>query len=309
MPDPRSRRGRWYPLASVLAIAAAAVSCGATTISEIAEWAEALSADVLHRLGFRFHPFRLRRSPSRACISTILTRIDAEALDQALCQWLIDRHQITLNQDKDQDDSDPTPRKRRPLAAKALDGKSLKGSKTRGNDRRHLLSLVTHDDGITYAQQEVGKKTNETTGFKPLLEPFDLTGTVLTFDALHTVKELLRWVHEEKNAYYVAIVKRNQELQYQELEALPWNTIPIGHTASGKEHGRKESRSVKITCVDESVEALRLPGTSIAIRLHRRRKPREKKENPRDRLCRHQPARPPGHPRTHQPLHERTLDD
>ncbi|MFC4336433.1 hypothetical protein [Salininema proteolyticum] len=68
------------------------------------------------------------------------------------------------------------------------------------------------------------------------------------------------------------------ELQYQELEALPWNTIPIGHTASGKEHGRKESRSVKITCVDESVEALRLPGASIAIRLHRRRKPRGKKE-------------------------------
>ncbi|KPI17091.1 transposase, IS4 family protein [Actinobacteria bacterium OV450] len=32
-------------------------------------------------------------------------------------------------------------------------------------------------------------KTNEITGFAALLAPFDLTGTVVTADALHTQRE------------------------------------------------------------------------------------------------------------------------
>ena len=35
VPDPRSRRGRWYPLVSVLLICACAVVSGARTIDEI----------------------------------------------------------------------------------------------------------------------------------------------------------------------------------------------------------------------------------------------------------------------------------
>uniref|UniRef100_A0AAU1ICQ6 Transposase family protein n=1 Tax=Streptomyces sp. NBC_00180 TaxID=2903632 RepID=A0AAU1ICQ6_9ACTN len=37
LPDPRSRRGRWYPLAGLLLICACAVVSGARTITEIAE--------------------------------------------------------------------------------------------------------------------------------------------------------------------------------------------------------------------------------------------------------------------------------
>ncbi|WP_051462918.1 transposase [Haloglycomyces albus] len=65
--------------------------------------------------------------------------------------------------------------------------------------------------------------------------------------------------------------KNNQKLQYQALKALPWNTTPIGHTTSDNQHGRKETRSVKVTCVDETIKALRLPGANLAIQLHRRR--------------------------------------
>lgn len=40
VPDPRSRRGRWYPLVSVVLICSCAVVSGARTIEEIAEWGQ-----------------------------------------------------------------------------------------------------------------------------------------------------------------------------------------------------------------------------------------------------------------------------
>ncbi len=39
LPDPRDRRGRRHPLASVLAVSAAAVAAGARSVTAIAEWA------------------------------------------------------------------------------------------------------------------------------------------------------------------------------------------------------------------------------------------------------------------------------
>ena len=39
LPDPRDRRGRRHPLASVLAGSAAAVAAGARSVTAIAEWA------------------------------------------------------------------------------------------------------------------------------------------------------------------------------------------------------------------------------------------------------------------------------
>ncbi|MGW4995984.1 transposase family protein [Streptomyces mirabilis] len=40
VPDPRSRRGRWYPLIGLLLICACAVVSGARTITEITEWGQ-----------------------------------------------------------------------------------------------------------------------------------------------------------------------------------------------------------------------------------------------------------------------------
>jgi hypothetical protein len=44
VPDPRDPRGRIHPLPGLLAIAAAAVAAGQSTVTEIAEWAADLPA-------------------------------------------------------------------------------------------------------------------------------------------------------------------------------------------------------------------------------------------------------------------------
>ncbi len=51
LPDPRDRRGRRHPLASVLAVSAAAVAAGARSVAAIAEWAADAPGPVLPRAG------------------------------------------------------------------------------------------------------------------------------------------------------------------------------------------------------------------------------------------------------------------
>ncbi|WP_416072014.1 transposase family protein [Streptomyces sp. ME18-1-4] len=65
VPDPRSRRGRWYPVLGLLLICACAVVSGARTITEITEWGQRASNGVLEELGIRRHLPGRRRAPSR----------------------------------------------------------------------------------------------------------------------------------------------------------------------------------------------------------------------------------------------------
>ena len=76
VPDPRSRRGRWYPLVSLLLICACAVVSGARTITEITEWGQRATTTVLERLGIRRHLLGRRRAPSHATLTRLLAILD-----------------------------------------------------------------------------------------------------------------------------------------------------------------------------------------------------------------------------------------
>lgn len=54
------------------------------------------------------------------------------------------------------------------------------------------------------------KKSNEITAFKPLLEPMDLKGMVVTADAIQIQVENARFIVEDKGADYIFPVKQNQ---------------------------------------------------------------------------------------------------
>lgn len=165
VPDPRSRRGRWYSLTSILLVCAAAAVSGARTIDELAEWGARADAGLLATLGVRRHLLRRRHAPSRSAIGRVLERLDTGALDAAVGAWLAHRHTAAA------------PGRRRVIA---VDGKALRGSARLDQPRRHLLSAVTHGYPVTLAQAEVGSKTNETRHFQPLLAPLDLEEDVVT---------------------------------------------------------------------------------------------------------------------------------
>jgi hypothetical protein len=75
--DPRHRRGRRHPLATVLAVAVAAVLAGAKSLTAIGEWAADAPGPVLAALGVRLHPLRrVWRPPGEATVRRVLARVD-----------------------------------------------------------------------------------------------------------------------------------------------------------------------------------------------------------------------------------------
>ncbi|WP_234042242.1 ISAs1 family transposase [Streptomyces marianii] len=269
VPDPRSRRGRWYSLTAILLVCACAVVSGARSIEELAEWGANASSGLLTAIGIRCHPLRWRRAPSPATIGRVLGAVNGDALDRAVGAYLADRHRGVA---EPANTSGP----RRVIA---VDGKALKGSARLDAPRRHLLSAVTHRPVVTLAQAEVGTKTNETTHFKPLLAPLDLTGDLVTFDALHSVKANITWLVETKKAHYIAVIKTNQPTAYHQLAGLPWRDIRVQHTASVTGHGRRESRSIKTCSIPDELGGIAFPHAVLAIRVHRRRKETGRRES------------------------------
>ena len=80
----------------------------------------------------------------------------------------------------------------------AVDGKTSRGARRADGTRVHLLGVAEHG-GRLLDHLEVDVKHNETSHFTPLLEPLDLAGAVVTFDALHTVRANLNWLTGKKS--------------------------------------------------------------------------------------------------------------
>jgi len=84
---------------------------------------------------------------------------------------------------------DPAHRPARP--AVGVDGKERKLAKAGGKQKVHLLAAITHGTGLVISQDKVARagKANETTHFRPLLEPLPLHDVVITADAMQTTRE------------------------------------------------------------------------------------------------------------------------
>ncbi|MEU7890844.1 ISAs1 family transposase [Microbispora bryophytorum] len=238
VPDPRRRRGIRHAWCTLLAIAAVAVAPGARSLTAIGEWTADAPQQVLALLGVRRDPltgdFKI---PHEATLRRALAIVDADAFDAAVCSWITARLLAGGAAGR-------TPRR-----AFAVDGKSLRGARWGGGEAVHLLSAVDHATGAVVAQTDVDGKTNEITRFRPLLNGVNLTGCVITADALHTQRDHAEFLVGEKNAHYLLIVKKNQPSQCRQLTALPWRQVEIHHRSKDRGHGREERRTTKVVSV------------------------------------------------------------
>jgi predicted transposase YbfD/YdcC len=130
----------------------------------------------------------------------------------------------------------------------------------------HLLAVMDHTTRAVLAQTQVDAKTNEITGLQPLLEGLDLTGRVITADAMHTQHAHADWLVTVKQAAYVLIVKANQPTLHHQLSALPWRDIPAQDHTRDRGHHRVELRRLQVT----TVAGLDFPHATQAIRITRR---------------------------------------
>ena len=209
--DPRDRRGVRHSLVSLLAIAVAAVGSGARSWTEIGESARELTGEQLARLGARPSPYTGRYTPpDEATIRRALQRVDPQALDRLVGGWLGARHPPADADGTAADDQ-----------AVAVDGKTLRGAVDASGRRVHLLAALDQQQGTVPAQRRVDGKTNEITGFRPLLDEVDLAGRVVTADALHCQRDHARYLVAERHADYVLVAKENQPGLVAAIDQLP----------------------------------------------------------------------------------------
>jgi hypothetical protein len=204
--DPRDRRGVRHSFVSLLAIAVAAVGSGARSWTEIGEFARELIPEQLARLGARPSPYTGRYTPpDEATIRRALQRVDAQALDRLVGGWLGARQPPADADDK----------------AVAVDGKTLRGAVDADGRRVHLLAALHQQKGTVLAQRRVDGKTNEITGFRPLLDEVDLAGRVVTADALHCQRDHAHYLVVERHADYLFVAKENQPGLVAAISQLP----------------------------------------------------------------------------------------
>lgn len=232
--DPRKPRGIRHRLVSILALAASAVVAGARSYVAAGQRAANAPAGVLSALAVRVHP-RTRRFvvPRESTIRRTLQNCDGDQLDQVLGAWLYPQ----LPTDE----------------VLTIDGKTLRGAKAGDGRAVHVLAAMLAGPRTVVAQREIAHKTNEITAFAPLLDGLDLTGVLVSADALHTQRAHARFLVENKNADYLLTVKENQPSLFAQLNALPWADVPVAHTEHDRGHGRVERRTIQVLPTPDTI--------------------------------------------------------
>ena len=195
IPDPRSRHGRRHTLPAILALVCCAVMSGARSFAAIGQWGEEQEIFRMHQLGFT------RKPPKSGGIRKVLIALDVKAFEAALSRWV----QANLGR--------PIAAGSETLMAFALDGKSVRGSFDGLTKAVHLLSLMAHESGLTVAQMAVPSgiedKTNEHKAALQMLDETDLTGHVITGDAMFCQRDLSQQILD-KGGHFLWFVKENQ---------------------------------------------------------------------------------------------------
>jgi predicted transposase YbfD/YdcC len=139
-----------------------------------------------------------------------------------------------------------------------LDGKTMRGTIPRGKTQGvHLLAAYLPAQGVVLAQVAVEHKENEIVAAPRLLRHLDLTGLVVTGDAMHTQRELSIQIVEQ-GGDYLWTVKENQPTLREEVETLfdPKIVEATGGEAATdfrrartieKGHGRLEERTITVS--------------------------------------------------------------
>lgn len=256
--DPRHPRGIRHSVQVILAIAAVAVICGARSFVAIGEWASDAPQWVLELVGARWHRLRGRFvAPHEATLRRTIQAFDAELLDGVICAWIAQ-----------QAGSKPGGAQR---SAIAVDGKVIRGAWRPDGSQVQLFSAISHDTSVVLAQREIAAKTNEIPELPTLLSDLDLTGVVVSADALHTQRETARHLVADRGAHYVLTVKGNQPnllAACQKMMSGPACDFAPEHVTFDRGHGRTAQRTTRVAPVTGE-SAITFPYAAQVFRIRR----------------------------------------
>lgn len=270
-----------HPLVVVLTlVACATLVIGGDSVTAIWQWAARTPQPILERIGAHRDQFTgLFTVPSERTFRRILAGVDADALDAAIGAYLADVMTADVPAPRIPDTPGPPEREQRRtrarlvthpapaglLPAAAIDGKAARGARTEDGPV-FLVAAISHEHAVVPGRTQVPSKRGEGPAARELLKDLDVTGMVVTLDALRTTKATARLITRDLNAHYVLILKGNQPLAYAAAQALlvgpdtDWTAT--SDMTGDRGHGRTEHRSIP---VDDTL----FPGARQAFRLRR----------------------------------------
>jgi len=224
--DPR-RRKVTYPLINVVTIALCAVLSGCDDFVGIALWGQAkqkwlskffdLSAGI----------------PSHDRFNAIFAAIKPAEFEKCLLSWITALHEITDGQ------------------LVAIDGKTLRRSFDAASSKAaiHMVSAWATANRVSLGQVVVDEKSNEITAIPKLLEILELSGCLVTIDAMGCQTEIAEKIIDA-GADYVLAVKGNQPTLHdgivdffiEHLEDDFADVKVSRHETHEKTHGRDTTR-------------------------------------------------------------------
>jgi predicted transposase YbfD/YdcC len=235
--DPR-RRKVVHPLINIVAISVCAVIAGADDFVSIAAWARRKHDWLAKFLDLT------NGIPSHDRFNAVLAAIKPAEFEKCLLSWICSLHEITAGQ------------------VVAIDGKTLRRSfdKAAGKSAIHMVGAWAAANHIGLGQVTVDAKSNEITAIPKLLEILDISGCLVTIDAMGCQAEIAEKIVRSK-ADYVLAVKGNQPTLHAGIEAFfldhfedDFVRVSVGrHETSEKGHGREESRTYFVCDVPDDL--------------------------------------------------------
>jgi len=130
----------------------------------------------------------------------------------------------------------------------AIDGKTMRGSRRATHDPYHVVSAWATEKSLTLGQVTVDNKSNEITAIPRLLDLIDITGDVVTIDAIGCQREIATKIVEKKADYVLAVKGNQKELHDEIQEYFRANSHPTYQTHE-KSRDRIEKREYQL-CTD-----------------------------------------------------------
>lgn len=191
--DPRGKQGQDYRLWSILSLIIVGFLCGRRGLRSVFRMGRGLTAKQRSELGFM-----KGKTPCHPTLTETMRVIDPDELINLLRRIVVP-------------DNDNNERQI------SIDGKTMRATKNEKGNATHVLSAFCN--GL---QNIVGTQASQGTGMEipdalKLLDRLDLTGKVVTGDAIFCQKHITAKI-VEKGGDYLFPVKKNQKALFENIE-------------------------------------------------------------------------------------------
>lgn len=227
IPDPRMDRRKRHKLSDIFFITLCAAICGADDWASIEQFGKAKEKwftavlDLKHGI------------PSHDTFGRVFALIDTQRFSECFSRWVADLTDLSGGE------------------IIAIDGKCLRRSLDSASDKAaiYMVSAWASQNQLVLGQQRVDDKSNEITAIPKLLMQLNITGAVVTIDAMGCQTAIAQQIVDQ-GADYLLSLKGNQGTLHQDVKLFfeSANTCPpVGHTRYDGGHGRIETRIVRAT--------------------------------------------------------------